>query len=87
MTDIQRHAILLSLKKSFSGKWFDICGVSDACEVAAVSRYRSHANWATLSAMHCKTWEDIAEHRGALVMLVAELFGYENPLMLTEGSL
>lgn len=86
MSDIQRHAILLSLRSAFTREWFDLSGVSDACEVAGIQRYRQHPHWPTLNALHCKQWVDIGEHRMGVVRLVGEIFGWEQKV-LTDGGI
>lgn len=85
MSEIQLHAIMLSLKHAFGQKHFSICGVQDACDVAKIPNYTQHPHWATLRAMHCKKWEDIGAHRAGLVLMVAEVLGYEAPRLIEAG--
>lgn len=78
LSHLQKVAVLASMHKAFSGAYFNVGGIADACGVLARPAYAGTPDWMVLRALHCTKWELIDKQgKQELVETCARVLGIE----------
>jgi hypothetical protein len=73
MTEFEKQAVVIALKKMFQGSYFDICAV-DSC-LKITGSIAPTADYNALRALHCVNWSDMpAGFRDQVFVKTLELF-------------
>lgn len=77
ITDFQKQAVILALKKMFNGSHFSICTIDTCLKVTGAVPPK--ADYDALHALHCVDWADMPrEFRDQVFVKTLELFSHSD---------
>ncbi len=80
MDNLTAQFIAEAMNGMFEGKYFDICTIDSALELARIPSQDSHA-YNMLRIMHCKHWSQMSpEVKSSIPQLIDRVFGEEIPM-------
>lgn len=75
-TEVEKQVLILTVRKLFTKKWFDICLLQDLAKVLKREAYLSGKVAILLSTLHCTDWRDMTpEIREYVKISIFEILG------------